>query len=151
MHVAGDGRGMKIQATWKAPTRFDGTTEGGTATVMDSTPDQGGTGVGPSPMETVLMAMAGCTGMDVASILAKMRAPLDRLTIAIEADRATEHPKVFTKIHIRYQVRGVGLKREQVEKAVSLSLEKYCPVTAMLRKSAEVTYEVRLSADTGAR
>lgn len=135
---------MKIRATWTTPMRFDATGDGGMVT-MDTSPDYGGGGAGPSPMETTLMAMAGCTGMDVASILAKMRAPVRTLTIAVDAERATEHPKVFTKIHVRYDAGGPGLQREQVEKAVILSLDKYCPVTAMLKRSAEVTYDVHVS------
>jgi putative redox protein len=75
-----------------------------------------------------------------------MRAPLERLTIAVEGERATEHPKVFTKIHVRYEFAGDGLQREHVEKAVSLSMEKYCSVSAMLKKSVEVTHEIVLLA-----
>lgn len=137
---------MKIRATWTAPMRFDAASESGRVATMDTLAEHGGSGTGPSPMETVLMAMAGCTGMDVASILAKMRAPVRTFTIAVDAERATEHPKVFTKIHVRYEVAGPGLQREQVEKAVTLSLDKYCSVTAMLRLGAEVTYDLDVSA-----
>ncbi|MDQ7859754.1 MAG: OsmC family protein [Armatimonadota bacterium] len=133
---------MKMRATWVAPMRFDATTEQGLRVVMDS--PAGESPGGPSPMETVLAALAGCTGMDVVSILNKMRAPLESMTIDVEAERAAEHPRVFTKIHLRYEVGG-GVTREQVERAVSLSLERYCPVTAMLRKSAEITHEIVLA------
>ncbi len=136
---------MKIRATWTAPMRLDATSEAGSVATMDTSADHGGSGAGPSPMETVLMAMAGCTGMDVASILAKMRAPLRALAIAVDAERATEHPKVFTKIHVRYDAAGPGLQRDQVEKAVALSVDKYCSVTAMLKGSAKVTYDVHVS------
>lgn len=136
---------MKIEATWTPPMRFDGTAETGTHLVMDAMPDHGGTGAGPTPMQTVLLAMAGCTGMDVVSVLRKMRAPLETLRLVVSAQRASEHPKVFTKIHVRYEAAGEGLTREQVERAVSLSLEKYCSVTAMLRQTAEVTYEIVLA------
>lgn len=142
---------MKATVTWKAPGRFDGEAEGGTRLVMDSLPQYGGTGAGPSPMQTVLLAVAGCTGMDVVSILGKMRAPLERLVIGVEAERAAEHPRVFTKIHLRYEFSGDGLQREQVEKAVSLSMEKYCSVSAMLKKAAEVTYEIVLTPVAAAR
>ena len=138
---------MKIRATWTAPMRFDAVSEIDSAITMDMSRDYGGTGAGPSPMQTVLMAMAGCTGMDVTSILAKMRAPLRTLTIAVEGRQAAEHPKVFSSIHLRFDAGGPALLREQVEKAVALSVNKYCPVTAMLKRSAEVTYEVRVSAD----
>src|SRR3990170_66575 len=135
---------MKVRAEWTAPMRFDGVAESGTRVVMDAMPEHGGTGAGSSPMETVLAALAGCTGMDVVSILSKMRAPLERLAISVEGERAAEHPKVFTTIHLRYEFSGANLAREQAEKAVTLSMEKYCSVSAMLKRSVEVTYEIVL-------
>jgi putative redox protein len=125
--------------------RFDAANNRGRMVVMDVEQDAGGTDAGPSPMQAVLMAMAGCTGMDVVSILRKMRASLEGLIIHVEGARAAEHPKVFTGIHLRYQVWGVGLEHEPVERAVTLSLEKYCPVAAMLKKTADVTYDVVIS------
>jgi putative redox protein len=98
-------------------------------------------------MEAVLLALAGCTGMDVVSILKKKRTPLEGLTIEVGAERAPEHPKVFTKIHIRYVARGTGLRHEDVNRAVALSQDKYCPVAAMLRPSATLTWEVAVSPD----
>ncbi|MDR7484358.1 MAG: OsmC family protein [Armatimonadota bacterium] len=142
---------MKTQVTWTPPMRFDGAASSGGTLVMDARPEHGGTGAGPSPLETVLMAMAGCTGMDVVSILQKMRAPLKHLTITVDGERAAEHPRVFTSIRIRYEASGAGLTREQVERAVILSLEKYCSVTAMLRQTAEITHEIVLSGDVPAR
>jgi len=93
-------------------------------------------------MESVLIALAGCTGMDVVSILRKMRAPLAGMRIEVNAQRAPEHPKVFTQIHVRYVAWGEGLQHDQVEKAATLSQEKYCSVSAMLKKTADLTYEV---------
>ncbi|MDR7419149.1 MAG: OsmC family protein [Armatimonadota bacterium] len=142
---------MRVNVTWQAPMRFDAEAEGGTRVVMDALPQHGGTGAGPSPMQTVLAAVAGCTGMDVVSILNKMRAPLEALAIGVEAERASEHPKIFTKIHLRYEFSGPNLQREQVEKAVALSMEKYCSVSAMLKKAAEVTYEIVLNPVAAAR
>ena len=136
---------MKIRATWIAPMRFDATSEAGASMTMDLWSGRGGSGTGPSPMETVLMAMAGCTGMDVAGTLAKMRAPVRGLAISVDAEQAAEHPRVFTAIHLRFEAAGPAELREQVERAVSLSVDKYCPVTAMLKRGAEVTYEVRVS------
>lgn len=132
---------MRTEVTWQGGMRFsaDG------RWVMDSTPEHGGTGTGPTPMETVLLALAGCTGMDVVSILRKMRAPLADLRIEVEAERAREHPRVFTAIHLRYHLNGEGLKPEQAVRAVGLSQEKYCSVSAMLRASARLTYEVVLN------
>jgi len=113
--------------------------------VMDATPEHGGAGAGPAPMETVLLALAGCTGMDVVAILQRMRAPLAGLHIEVEAERASEQPRVFTRIHLRYHLDGEGLRPDQAVRAVSLSQQRYCSVSAMLRASAPVSYEVLLN------
>jgi putative redox protein len=137
---------MQVKAHWTAPQRFDAASgASGARLTMDTQPASGGTGAGPTPMETVLMALAGCTGIDVVSVLKKMRENLEGLSIDVSAHRAHEHPKVYTKIHVRYIAWGRGLKREQVERAAALSKEKYCPVTAMIGKSAEITHEVVVS------
>lgn len=134
---------MEVQVTWKAPTCFEGRSlRSGARVTMDVQPEAGGTGLGPSPMETVLMALAGCTGIDVVHTLAKMRAPLAGLVIDVAADRAPDHPKVFTAIRLRYVAWGLGLQRAQVERAVRLSQEKYCSVAAMLRATATLDLEV---------
>jgi putative redox protein len=132
---------MHVQAQWTSGMRFEGANADGLGVVMDADPQHGGTAGGPSPMETLLLALAGCTGMDVVPILQKMRAPVDRFTIEVTADRAGTHPKVLTAIHLRYVAAGPGLRAEQVEKAVALSQDKYCSVSAMLRKAASVTYD----------
>ncbi len=133
---------MEITVEWRPPKRFEGTTESGAPFVMDARVDAGGGGAGPSPMETVLAALAGCTGIDVVGILQKMRAGLEGMAISVSAERATEHPRVFTKIHLRYTIWGQGLVRDQVERAVMLSKEKYCSVSAMLSHTAAITHEV---------
>lgn len=137
---------MNVEVRWSEPMLFVGTADGTSPIVMDTKPESGGTGVGPSPMESVLIALAGCTGMDVVGILRKMRAPLIGLTIHVEADRATEHPKVLSRIHLHYRAWGAGLTLEEVRKAVQLSQDKYCSVSAMLRKSAPITYGVTVAA-----
>jgi putative redox protein len=124
--------------------RFDGINRGGTGITMDTDPTHGGDETGPTPMESLLMALAGCTGMDVMPILHKMRAPVDSLTIGVSAKRAMDHPKVFTDIHLRYVATGRGLQHGQLQRAVRLSQEKYCSVAAMLRKAATITYEVSI-------
>lgn len=133
---------MDISVSWTPGMRFDATAPEGTHFAMDAYRDFGGSGAGPTPMEALLAALAGCTGMDVVSILKKMRAPLEALTIDVSAERAADHPKVFTAIHLRYRASGAGLQKEQVEKAVNLSEERYCSVAAMLRHAARITYEV---------
>jgi putative redox protein len=97
-------------------------------------------------METVLLALAGCTGMDVVSILQKMRVPLEGLEIRVTAERAEEHPKVFTRIALEYIVTGADLRPDQVTRAVELSQTQYCSVSAMLRRAAELTYTWRIVA-----
>lgn len=132
---------MQIQARWISGMRFEATNADGLGVVMDAHPQHGEAAGGPAPMEVLLQALAGCTGMDVIPILEKMRAPVDRFTIEVTADRADTHPKVLTAVHLRYVAAGPGLRVEQVEKAVALSQEKYCSVSAMLRKAAPVTYD----------
>jgi putative redox protein len=133
---------MRARARWTAGMAFEGTNADGARVVMDARPEHGGAGGGPAPMETLLLALAGCTGMDVISILRKMRAPLGGLTIEASGERAAEHPRVFTAIHLRYLATGDGLQAEQVHKAVTLSQEQYCSVSAMLRKAVPVTYDI---------
>ena len=135
---------MNARVRWTTGMRFDGIAESGGAMTMDARPEHGGEGAGPSPMETVLLALGGCTGMDVISILVKMRAPLAGLEIAISADRADEHPRVFTRIALEYVFVGDGLRPEQVSRAVELSQERYCSVSAMLRQAAPLTYSWRI-------
>jgi putative redox protein len=97
------------------------------------------------PMEMVLAGAAACTAFDVVWILRKARQPITDCVVDAEADRAAEEPKVFTRIHLTYRVTGNGLDPKQVERAVKLSKEKYCSATAMLAKTAEVTFEVVLA------
>ena len=110
---------------------------------MDTSANGGGSDAGASPMELVLMALAGCTAMDVESILRKKRAGMTKLEINVEGERATEPPKVFTKIHLDYIIHG-DVRRIDAEQAVSLSQEKYCSVSAMLKHAAEVTYDIQI-------
>jgi len=95
-------------------------------------------------METVLLALGGCTGMDVIAVLTKMRAPIDGLEIRITAERAEEHPRVFTRIALEYVFTGAALKANQVTRAVELSQTRYCSVSAMLRWGAELTHSWRI-------
>ena len=95
-------------------------------------------------MELVLAGTAACTAFDVVWILRKARQPVLDCTVEADAERATEEPKVFTRIHLIYRLRGKGLQRAQVERAVKLSKEKYCSATAMLAKTAEVSFEIVL-------
>jgi putative redox protein len=106
---------------------------------MDGAPDGGGRNLAPRPMEMVLLGTGGCTAYDVVVILKKSGQDVTGCEVKLSAERATTDPKVFTKIHMHWTVRGRGLKRNLVEHAVRLTHEKYCSATAMLSKTAEVT------------
>lgn len=107
---------------------------------MDGPPDFQGSDAASRPKELILIGLGGCTGADVASILYKMKEHVERFEIEIEAESANEHPKVFTKIHILYKFWGQKLKKENLDKAISLSQDRYCSVSAMLRKACEITH-----------
>lgn len=112
--------------------------------VMDGAVEGGGRNLAPRPMETVLAGTGGCTAYDVVVILKKSGQDVTGCEVRLEAERATTDPKVFTRIHTRFLVRGRNLKRNVVEQAVRLSHEKYCSATAMLAKTAEITRELEI-------
>ncbi|HXF83372.1 MAG TPA: OsmC family protein [bacterium] len=132
---------MRVDVQWTAPMRFAGRAASGAQTVMAAR-RAGEVPAGPSPMETVLMALCACAGIDVVEILAKMRVNLADLRIEADAERASEPPRVFTRIHLRFELRGAGLSVERAERAVRLSLDRYCSVAAMLRSTAQISHEV---------
>jgi putative redox protein len=113
----------------------------GHAVVVDAAPDVGGKDLGARPMELVLMGTGACTAIDIVHILRKARQPVTDCVVELEAERAPEDPKVFTKIHLHYLVTGNGLARSQVERAVKLSKEKYCSATIMLAATAQITFD----------
>jgi putative redox protein len=117
----------------------------GHAVVIDANPEIGGRDLGPRPMELVLMGTASCSAVDVVLILRRSRQEITDCIVEIEGERATEDPKVFTKIHFHFVVTGKGLAESHVERAIRLSKEKYCSATAMMAKTAEITtdYEIR--------
>jgi putative redox protein len=106
---------------------------------MDGAPDGGGRNLAPRPMEMVLLGTGGCTAYDVVVILKKSGQDVTGCEVKLTAERASTDPKVFTRIHMHWTVRGRALKRNLVEHAVRLTHEKYCSATAMLSKTAEVT------------
>jgi putative redox protein len=113
--------------------------------VVDAAPDIGGKDLGPRPMELVLMGTGACSAIDVVHILRKARQPITDCVVEVDAERAPDDPKVFTKIHLHYIVTGKGLAQAQVERAIKLSKEKYCSATIMLAATAAISfdYEVR--------
>lgn len=108
---------------------------------MDTTPELGDDS-GPSPKQLVLAGLAGCTGMDAVSLLRKMRVDFKGFEINIEADLTEEHPIVFSEIRISYLIFGKDLNKDKVKKAIDLSQEKYCGVSAMLRKNSPINFTI---------
>ena len=135
---------MKARVKWVEGVSFVGESQTGHAIVIDGAPEYGGRNRGMRPMEVVLLGAAACTAFDVVLILKKARQPIADCSVDAEAERATTEPKVFTKIHLRYTVAGHGLDPKHVERAVKLSKEKYCSATAMLAKTAEITFEIAI-------
>jgi putative redox protein len=135
---------LRATVKWIDGVSFVAETGSGHALVVDGAPEVGGRNIGPRPMELVLAGTAACTAADVVWILKKARQPVSHCAVDAEAERAPADPKVFTRIHLRYLVRGNGLNRAQVERAVKLSKEKYCSATLMLAKTAEITFEVAI-------
>jgi putative redox protein len=130
---------MKARAKWVEGMAFMGEAGSGHAVVMDGAPEYGGRNIGIRPMEMLLIGLAGCTGFDVVQILKKGRENVTGCEVEVEAQRATEDPKVFTKIHISYRIRGRGLSPAKAERAVALSKEKYCSASIMLGATAEMS------------
>lgn len=120
--------------------RFTGRTAAGTEAHFDTGPEEGGSGSAPGPMQTVAMALGACSGIDVVNILKKGRQEIDAFDMDIEYERAEgEIPAVFTKMHVHYKLEG-DLDPDKVRRAVDLSVEKYCSVSKMLGKTAEITH-----------
>ncbi len=135
---------MKSRVKWIEDVCFMGESGSGHAIVMDGAPDIGGRNLGPRPMEMLLMGAGGCTSVDVVMILKKSRQQVTGCEVLIDADRAEDHPKVFTRIHMHFVVRGRGLKPEMVERAIRLSAEKYCSASIMLGKTAQITHDFEI-------
>lgn len=129
---------MLAQSEWKGGTFFEGTTEDGNAVFFDADPTHA---QGPSPMEAVLMALCGCTSVDVVNILEKKRQPITGLRVTAHATQAKSAPRVFTYIKLIYAVSG-PVSRKAVEDAVALSKNKYCSVSLMLEKAAVIEYGI---------
>lgn len=139
---------MKTRIKWVEGASFLGETGSGHAVLMDGAPDAGGRNLGPRPMEMMLLGLGGCTAFDVMLILQRSREPVTDCVVEIDADRSDEIPKVFTKIRMRYVVTGRGLNPAKVERAVSLSAEKYCSASAMLGRVADLSHEIDIREET---
>ena len=136
---------MEVKVKYLKGMHFQGEGQTKFITNIDTSVTAGGSGKGASPMEMVLMAVAGCSGMDVVSILAKMQVEIDRFHINVQGERAAEHPRVFTDIELVYQFWGNSLPQDKLKRAVDLSMEKYCSVANMLDKVANLTYRLEVN------
>lgn len=136
---------MKARVALTEGMTFVAESGSGHAVVVDASPEVGGRDLGPRPMELVLMGTGACSAIDVVHILRKARQPIQGCIVEMDADRASEDPKVFTRIHFHYIVTGKGLASAQVERAIRLSQDKYCSATAMMARTAQVTsdFEIR--------
>ncbi len=112
--------------------------------MIDATEEVGGKDRGPRPKALTLASLGGCTGMDVISILRKMRIEPDYFNVSVAAETTDEHPKYYNKIHITYSFKGKDLPMAKLEKAIDLSQNRYCGVTTMLNKAAEITHEIKI-------
>ena len=135
---------MKATVKWVQDAEFVGESGSGHTVIMDGPPDFGGKNKGVRPMEMLLLGLGGCSAFDVVHILKKSRQPIAGCEVEVHADRAMTDPKVFTRIHIHFIVKGGDMKEKQVERAVRLSAEKYCSASIMLAQVAEVTHDFEI-------
>ncbi len=135
---------MEAKVTWKGHLAFTGSAETGFTLPLDSTPAVGGEDSGFRPMELIAIGLAGCTAMDVISILRKKQQDVTAFEVRVHAERAEEHPQVFTHIRVEYVVTGRGVDPAAVERSIQLSETKYCPAEAMLRMAVAIehTYQI---------
>jgi putative redox protein len=135
---------MKARVKWVEGVTMLGEAPSGHAVVMDGPPEHGGRNLGVRPMEMLLLGMGGCTQFDVLLILRKTRQDVTDCVVELDAERAAEDPKVFTRIHAHFIVSGRGLNPRQVERAIALSAEKYCSASIMLGATAAITHDFEI-------
>ncbi len=135
---------MSLKLEWKDAMNFVAYTPSGHEVEIDSSPRSGGKDRAARPMELMLVSLAGCTAMDVVSILSRMKIRPESFRVEVEYEKAPEHPKVYTKLHLKYIFKG-DVDRKKAQKAVELSQNKYCSASAMLKKAADLSYEIVFS------
>ncbi len=133
---------MNAKVTWQGKMAFEGMADRGYTLPLDADPSVGGESKGFSPFELLALGVAGCTAMDVISILLKKRQEVTALEVRLRDERATEHPKVFTRLEIEYIVTGRAVDPAAVERAVQLSNDKYCGAIAMVKHTAEIVSKI---------
>jgi len=132
-----------IKTEWKGDMAFEADVNGHKV-MMDAPTEGGGHNSGPGPKKLMLVALSGCTGMDVVSILKKMRVKLEKCSIEVQGDVTETNPKQYSKMHVIYEFTGKNLPLDKLQKAVSMSEETYCGVGALYRKAIKVTSEIRV-------
>ena len=135
---------MDAKVIWKERMSFEGTSDSGFEVPLGTSPGVGGDDDGFRPLELITIGLAGCTAMDVISILHKKRQEVNRFEVKVHAERSDNHPKVFTHLTIEYVISGKDISREAVERAVELSANKYCPAQAMLKQVAPMELKVTI-------
>ena len=135
---------MRATIKWVDNVMFIGQSGSGHSVVIDGPPDAGGENAGIRPMELMLVGLGACTSFDVVTILKKSRQDVTDCHAELEAERADEVPQVFTRIHVHFVVSGHNLKSKQVERAVSLSADKYCSASIMMAKTAHITHDFEI-------
>ena len=135
---------MQATIRLKEDDSLEGVTESGHQVVMDRSPDVGGQNLGSRPMEMLLLGLGGCAMIDVVLILRKARQAFTDIRVEINAERASEVPKVFTRIHLHFVVTGEQLDSRRVDRAISLSAQKYCSATKMLDSVAQITHDFEI-------
>ena len=135
---------MKAKVTLSEGSSFKGVVESGHGVVMDVSPDLGGQNLGPRPMEMILLGLGGCTAIDVLEILRKGRQQVINMEVQLESERSSKDPKVFKNIQINFVLSGKKLDERKVGRAIELSAEKYCSVSMMLNKTAEISYGFKI-------
>ncbi len=138
---------MKARIKWVEEVMFVAESGSGHSVVIDGPPEHGGRNLGIRPMELLLQGLGGCTAFDVMMMLKKARQPIEDCVVELEAQRAETEPKVFTKIHIHFIVTGSGVSEKHLQRAITLSAEKYCSASIMLGQVAEITHDYELRED----
>jgi len=133
-----------IITTWKENMAFESENPGGKF-IIDASPEDGGEGSGFRPKALMLSALAGCSGLDVASMMKKMRLAVDDFVITVSAELTEEHPRYYNSVQVDYHFTGESLDKAKLQKAIDLSVEKYCGVMEMFRRFAEITVTVRFN------
>jgi putative redox protein len=135
---------MKGTVTLQEGSKFEGVAGSGHRVTMDVAPEVGGRNLGLRPMEMVLLGLGGCTAIDVLHMLRKGRQSITDMRVELDAKRADDVPKVFTRIHLHFVFSGVSLDPHKIERAINLSAKKYCSASMMLNKTAKITHDFEI-------